>query len=260
MSTSPFKTFCFRPNHSSTQKKTSPRLSTMQLSMLPPALLALLPAVAGYSYGGGSTSDSGSSGPAAVPATDVTVINVGRDGLTMDPNDIDVPSGGIIEFHFYTGAHSVAQSAFDSPCTPLDAAAGNGTAGFFSGPQRVEEGQSNNVFRVVSTGNPMWYYCATGSHCQNGMVGVINRPYVAQLTLPLFFFSFLFSFHPCFVGTSLTSPPGRMEQGPSSNTAPLPLRPRRISRPIAFVAERLPRWAAMPLRARDRMTPLETRV
>ncbi|KXX74484.1 hypothetical protein MMYC01_209857 [Madurella mycetomatis] len=155
----------------------------MQLSMLPPALLALLPAVAGYSYGGGSTSDSGSSGPSAVPATDVTVINVGRDGLTMDPNEVDVPSGGIIEFHFFTGAHSVAQSAFDSPCTPLDATAGNGTAGFFSGPQRVEEGESNNVFRVVSTGSPMWYYCATGSHCQNGMVGVINRPSNGERTL-----------------------------------------------------------------------------
>lgn len=150
----------------------------MQLSMLPPALLALLPLVsAGYSYGSGSggSTQSSSSGSSSA-ATGVTVVNVGKNGLTMEPNDIAVPAGQTIEFHFFTGAHSVAQSAFDGPCTPLNATAGNGVEGFFSGSQAVQSGESPNVFRVVSTGSPMWYYCATGRHCQNGMVGVINKP------------------------------------------------------------------------------------
>ncbi|KAK0716065.1 hypothetical protein B0H67DRAFT_473267, partial [Lasiosphaeris hirsuta] len=100
-------------------------------------------------------------------------INVGQGGLTMEPNDVTVPAGETIEFHFFTGSHSVAQSAFDSPCTPLSA---NGTEGFFSGAQPVTSGEGANVFRVVSTGSPMWYYCATGKHCQSGMVGVVNKP------------------------------------------------------------------------------------
>ncbi|KAK5651360.1 hypothetical protein OQA88_12593 [Cercophora sp. LCS_1] len=150
----------------------------MQLSTLTPALLALLPAVsAGYSYGGGSSSSgsssdsSSTSSGSAAAVNGVTVINVGKTPLKMEPSSVNVPQGEIIEFHFFSGAHSVAQSAFDSPCTPL-----NATAGFFSGPQRVSSGEGSNVFRVVSTGQPMWYYCATGQHCQGGMVGVINPP------------------------------------------------------------------------------------
>ncbi|KAK0644259.1 hypothetical protein B0T16DRAFT_302103, partial [Cercophora newfieldiana] len=109
----------------------------------------------------------------ASAANGVTTITVGKTALKMEPNDVTVPAGGIIEFVFYTGAHSVAQSAFDSPCQPLEV---NNTLGFFSGSQPVQSGVGANVFRVVSTGNPMWYYCATARHCQNGMVGVINKP------------------------------------------------------------------------------------
>jgi plastocyanin len=92
----------------------------------------------------------------------------------MTPNEVTVPAGEMIEFHFYAGAHSVAQSSFDKPCEPLV----NGTTvGFFSGPQQVAAGAMGaNVFRVKSTGSPMWFYCATQRHCQSGMVGVINKP------------------------------------------------------------------------------------
>lgn len=150
----------------------------MQLTILTPALLALLPAVsAGYSYGGssgsGSSSDTSSTTSGSAAAQNgVTVINVGKTPLKMEPSSVNVPQGEIIEFHFFGGSHSVAQSAFDSPCVPL-----NATAGFFSGRQPVATGaEGANVFRVVSTGQPMWYYCATGQHCQSGMVGVINPP------------------------------------------------------------------------------------
>ena len=145
--------------------------------MLPAALLALAPVVSA-GYGGGSSSSGGSGSVSGSPQAqnDVTVINVGKNGQTMEPDSVTVARGQIIEFHFFTGAHSVAQSAFDSPCTPLNATAGNGTEGFFSGSQQVSSGEGANVFRVVSTGTPMWFYCATQRHCQNGMVGVINPP------------------------------------------------------------------------------------
>jgi plastocyanin len=151
----------------------------MQLSLLL-SLLPLAAATPGYSYGGSDSSSSGSgSGTAAAAqsgtasaANGVQTITVGRNPLKMEPADVVVPAGNIIEFHFYSGAHSVAQSAFDSPCQPLNATGG----GFFSGSQAVQSGTGANVFRVVSTGQPMWYYCATARHCQGGMVGVINKP------------------------------------------------------------------------------------
>ncbi|KAK3360488.1 hypothetical protein B0T25DRAFT_535743 [Lasiosphaeria hispida] len=157
-----------KPTNSTTPIQTA----IMQLTLL----LSLLPlASAGYSYGAETTAASPSPSTAAQQQTvaGVTRINVGQNGLTMEPKDVTVPAGETIEFHFFTGSHSVAQSAFDSPCTPL---AVNGTEGFFSGAQAVSSGEGANVFRVVSTGSPMWYYCATGRHCQGGMVGVINKP------------------------------------------------------------------------------------
>lgn len=43
------------------------------------------------------------------------------------------------------------------------------------------------VFTIpINSTDPIWFYCATGKHCQNGMVGVIN-PYVfpsSPLALP----------------------------------------------------------------------------
>ncbi|KAF3352623.1 hypothetical protein VdG1_08789 [Verticillium dahliae VDG1] len=96
---------------------------------------------------------------------------VGESGLTFDPAEVTAAVGDVVEFHFYPQAHSVAQSSFDSPCQPLN------TTGFFSGPVRVQSGVSDQVFSVtVENTNPQWYYCATGQHCQNGMVGVINAP------------------------------------------------------------------------------------
>jgi plastocyanin len=151
----------------------------MQLSLLL-SLLPLAAATPGYggSYGGSDSSSSGSGTGAAAAqsgtassASNVQVIAVGKTALKMEPADVIVPAGNIIEFHFYNGAHSVAQSAFDSPCQPLN------TTGFFSGSQPVTGANAGStVFRVISTGQPMWYYCATGQHCQRGMVGVINAP------------------------------------------------------------------------------------
>lgn len=43
------------------------------------------------------------------------------------------------------------------------------------------------VFTVlVKDTNPIWFYCATGKHCQSGMSGVINAPASAAKTLALY--------------------------------------------------------------------------
>lgn len=118
-------------------------------------------------YGGGSTSNEPSPS-----ISGVHVVKVGDGGLTFDPAEVKAAVGEVVEFHFYPRAHSVAQSSFDSPCQPLN------TTGFFSGPVKVSDGVSEQVFSVTikDEKKPLWYYCATGDHCQKGMVGVINAP------------------------------------------------------------------------------------
>lgn len=73
-------------------------------------------------------------------------------------------------------SHSVAQSSFDKPCQPLQ---GGDVPAFWSGMMPVTaESTTMPIFTImVNDTKPIWFYCATGRHCQNGMAGVIN-PYV----------------------------------------------------------------------------------
>ncbi|KAM0271913.1 hypothetical protein ACHAQH_008915 [Verticillium albo-atrum] len=142
--------------------------------------LPLLPAAMAYGsdYGSGSGTSSGSTPVAAEAAaasssaiSGVHVVKVGQNGLTFEPAEVTAAVGDVVEFHFWPMAHSVAQSSFDAPCQPLN------TTGFFSGPVQVASGMADDVFSItIEDDTPKWYYCATGQHCQNGMVGVINAP------------------------------------------------------------------------------------
>jgi plastocyanin len=113
---------------------------------------------------------------ATVPLTGVThSVSAGLGGLRFDPDNVVAQVGDIVQFEFLPRNHSVAQSDFANPCQPL----ADGT-GFFSGFNfPVQEGKSADVFQIVveDDSKPIWYYCpqTVGSHCQNGMVGVINQ-------------------------------------------------------------------------------------
>jgi plastocyanin len=54
-------------------------------------------------------------------------VDVGETGFVFNPDTIHVPSGGVVEFQFYPGDHSVAQAAFNNPCHPMS------DTSFFSG-------------------------------------------------------------------------------------------------------------------------------
>ncbi|KAK0120294.1 hypothetical protein ONS95_011700 [Cadophora gregata] len=98
-------------------------------------------------------------------------VKVGDGGLTFEPNSITAEIGDTVRFQFYSGAgsHSVALSAFDTPCQPAD-------NGFFSGIITGNQ-QGDHTFTIdITSTSPQWYYCSVGSHCQSGMVGVINPP------------------------------------------------------------------------------------
>ncbi|KAI9155108.1 putative GPI-anchored cupredoxin [Paramyrothecium foliicola] len=143
------------------------------------ALFALPLVPAAFAYGSGySSPDKATSDKAEAAVAGVHVVKVGDGGLTFEPAELKAAIGEVVEFHFYPQAHSVAQSSFDAPCQPLN------TTGFFSGPVPVASGVGEQVFSVtIEDEKPLWYYCATGQHCQNGMVGVINAPANGQRTL-----------------------------------------------------------------------------
>lgn len=118
---------------------------------------------------------------AAAPSDSVRVHVVqamNKDGKPVfDPAEIQAEVGDLIQFQFHPMNHSVVRAAFADPCVPIEeSAAGNGTAGFFSGFMPVSESATEMpTFSIrVENDKPIWFYCSQGKHCQAGMVGAIN--------------------------------------------------------------------------------------
>lgn len=120
--------------------------------------------------------------PALVAAQ--TQVFVGMNGtLTFNPPELNVPIGGTVEFIFMSKNHSVYQSSFADPCTPL---ANGFEAPFFP----IASDQTDNfptiTLQVTQTA-PLWFYCPQtnpANHCKAGMVGTINP--TADKTLAAF--------------------------------------------------------------------------
>ena len=102
---------------------------------------------------------------------------VGGPQDTFVPNQITAAVGDIVQFQFSNGNHTVTQSAQDGPCTPLDGGVNSGHIPFQDGQTTV------GTFNMpVTSTDAMFLYCATGPHCQEGQVIVIN-PKDAQQVL-----------------------------------------------------------------------------
>lgn len=98
-------------------------------------------------------------------------VDVGESGLTFDPSSLHAKVGDIVNFHFYSGDHSVAQSTFQSPCHPHQPKA------IFSGFVNPSGGdkEADKMFSMrVNTTEPIFLYCSQEGHCPAGMVMVIN--------------------------------------------------------------------------------------
>ncbi|KAK0636475.1 Cupredoxin, partial [Bombardia bombarda] len=99
-------------------------------------------------------------------------VDVGKTGLTFDPNVITAGVGDVLEFHFYPRNHSVVSGLWTQACIPP--ASGGFYTGFFPTANNTVNSQ---VFRVtINDTDPHVFYCSqnTGAHCRNGMVGVVN--------------------------------------------------------------------------------------
>jgi len=115
-------------------------------------------------------------------------IQVGQSGLSFTPNSTTASAGDTITFHYRGYTHNVIRGDPSSACTPLSVNGnGEGSGGaFYSGTIPMPDGQDSSpttfVVTVNDTTQPIWYYCSVGRHCQSGMVGVVNPPYVYRST------------------------------------------------------------------------------
>lgn len=109
----------------------------------------------------------------AVRFARVIPVVVGGPQDTFVPNVVAASPGDIIQFQFSSGNHTVTQSTAEAPCQPLQAAL---PGAVHSGHIPFVEGQQTvGVFNMfVTNTNTMFLYCATGPHCRNGQVMVVN--------------------------------------------------------------------------------------
>ncbi|KAL8671762.1 MAG: hypothetical protein Q9168_003757, partial [Polycauliona sp. 1 TL-2023] len=129
-----------------------------------------------------SPAQTGAASPSGQVMVHVVKVSNKKGDLTFEPNNLQVPAGDMVQFHFYPKVRdfnhpNVVQSTFDQPCEPIN----NNNAsvnGFFSGfmPVKADATMMPSYTIMVNDTKPIWYYCSQGKHCQQKMVGVINPP------------------------------------------------------------------------------------
>ncbi|KAJ2966259.1 hypothetical protein NUW58_g10705 [Xylaria curta] len=111
----------------------------------------------------------------------VSVSSPNKD-LAFHPDNLKAAVGDMIQFQFLAGNHSVVQSNFDNPCTPIQLH-NTSQPGMFSGYMNVAASAGTGMIPTytmeVKSAGPLWLYCSQGKHCQNGMVMVVNEKYAA---------------------------------------------------------------------------------
>ncbi|KAF7348997.1 hypothetical protein MVEN_01420800 [Mycena venus] len=106
------------------------------------------------------------------------IVNVSANNGTYQfiPPIIHASNGTVVSFQFsgIPGNHSVTQSSFASPCQPL---ANGFDSGFIAAREKTDGTFPTFNLTVTNDQNAMWFYCrqqTPTSHCNSGMVGVIN--------------------------------------------------------------------------------------
>ncbi|KAG8963563.1 hypothetical protein FRC00_005800, partial [Tulasnella sp. 408] len=97
----------------------------------------------------------------------------GSAGLVFTPNQITgAVEGDIIHFTFQAQNHTATQSSFDTPCEMIP------KGGFDTGFQPVDAAATSfpTYDLPINGTDPVWVFCAQGTHCQAGMVFAVNAP------------------------------------------------------------------------------------
>ncbi|KAF8423371.1 hypothetical protein EV426DRAFT_563676 [Tirmania nivea] len=111
--------------------------------------------------------DGGSHRPAQVHKVQVGGPNI----FAYTPSFVFAKPGDIILFDFLQLNHTLTQSSFKEPCTPLP---GGIDSGFKPNPMGVR-GLQTFELKVPPGDDPLWFFCRQGRHCSDlGMVFAIN--------------------------------------------------------------------------------------
>jgi len=94
---------------------------------------------------------------------------VGGPQDTFVPNVVIAAVGDVIRFQFSNGNHTVTQSTETAACTPMQGGVHSGHIPFVTNQTDV----GTFSLPITSTAS-MFLYCATGPHCQEGQVMVVN--------------------------------------------------------------------------------------
>ncbi|TFK88781.1 Cupredoxin [Polyporus arcularius HHB13444] len=130
-----------------------------------------------------ATTTGGAATTASAPSSTAShVVTVGANGaLAFSPDNLTAKIGDTVTFSFSSKNHTVTQSSFANPCTPLGESSANGLVGFDSGfmPVAADASDLPEFTITVNDTAPIWVYCKQtnpSSHCKQGMVLAINAP------------------------------------------------------------------------------------
>jgi plastocyanin len=101
---------------------------------------------------------------------DVTVGAQNGSVIAYTPNYVNASIGDIVRFTFMQKNHTVTQSSFASPCSPLT---GGFDSGFVPVAANVTSGFQTAELTIENT-DPVWVYCRQTGHCEEGMVFAVN--------------------------------------------------------------------------------------
>lgn len=113
---------------------------------------------------------AGASGTVGATGATHSVTVGGPQGLAFNPPQLQAAQGDTVIFTFLSQNHTATQSAFDTPCVPLD---GGMDSGYQANPNNTIDPPPQVAMQVmVST--PLWFFCKQGNHCGKGMTFSIN--------------------------------------------------------------------------------------
>jgi len=109
---------------------------------------------------------------AAIPArsAEIPVVVGGTGIIAYSPQFVTANVGDTIVFTFKQKNHTVTQSSFAQPCSPL---AGGFDSGFVPVAADATTFGTTATY-VVNDTKPVWVYCKQAGHCQQGMVFAVN--------------------------------------------------------------------------------------
>jgi len=110
--------------------------------------------------------------PPVVRAATIDVVVGALNGsvIAYTPNYVNASIGDVVRFTFQQKNHTVTQSSFASPCSPLS---GGFDSGFVPVDANATSGFQTAELTIQNT-DPVWVYCRQTGHCEEGMVFAVN--------------------------------------------------------------------------------------